>query len=482
MQGEKGFKPRLFYGVNLRDFIGPDHFLVKLDKVISFEWVRERTREYYSHTGRPSVDPVVLVKMLIVGYIYDIRSERRLVEEISLNMAYRWYVGYDLDEQVPDHSIFSKAWARFGKELFCEIFSRILAECAKAGLVTGDALYIDSTLVKADAALSSLVEVSLSPDDYWQELEKSEHKPNPPSPGSGKRHEEGTPFAGEVDTAKMGKRVRRSDAAHRRKKSTTDPDATLYQQPGVLPMLAYKVHMAADYSGIITAVAASPSSDHDSSRLPELLEKHEEAFGLPGYIAADSAYGTGEALTYMQEKGIKTAVPPFGDRKSKTIPKEAFRYDEEKDVYLCPDGNVLRKKSTDKEKNRVRYRAKEQDCAECPIRAMCIANKRAKARTVTRPLTDAFDRARKFKDSSEGRVIYARRKTLIEGLFGQAKTFHGLSRVKMRGLEKVQIQALMTASALNLKKLVLGTRENKPRRFLLVLFLLDKSINHCCWA
>ena len=118
MQGEKDFKPRLFYGINMLDFIGAGHFLVRLDEAISFEWVRERTRQYYSHTGRPSVDPVVLVKMLLVGYIYDIRSERRLVEEVSLNMAYRWYVGYDLDEAVTDHSIFSKARARFGRDLF----------------------------------------------------------------------------------------------------------------------------------------------------------------------------------------------------------------------------------------------------------------------------------------------------------------------------------------------------------------------------
>lgn len=479
MQGEKDFKPRLFYGINMLDFIGAGHFLVRLDEAISFEWVRERTRQYYSHTGRPSVDPVVLVKMLLVGYIYDIRSERRLVEEVSLNMAYRWYVGYDLDEAVPDHSIFSKARARFGKDLFCEIFAAILSECAQAGLVSGEALYIDSTLVKADASLDSLMEVSLSPEDYWGALDQdSEQKGESPSGGGGARSEQGAPFAGEVDEARMGKRVRRGNAAHRRKRSTTDPDATLYQQPGVPLMLAYKVHLAADSSGVITAVAASPSSDHDSSKIPDLLEKHEEALGLPGCVAADSHYGTGEALTYMQDKGIKTAVPPFGDRKRKTIPREAFRYDQEKDAYLCPEGNVLKRHCIDREKNRVRYRAREEDCADCPIRAACIANRRAKARTVTRSLSDVFDKAREFKGSSEGRAIYAKRKTLIEGLFGQAKTFHGLSRAKMRGLEKVKFQALMTASALNLKKLVLERSHSMTRRFSATDYFFDTLVKH----
>ena len=122
MQGKKEFKQRIYYDFNLQSIVPDSHLLKRIDKIISFDFVRDKTKTCYSHTGKPSIDPLVLVKMLLIGYLFDIRSERKLVEEINLNLAYRWYIGYDLDEAIPDHSIFSKARARFGKKLFCEIF------------------------------------------------------------------------------------------------------------------------------------------------------------------------------------------------------------------------------------------------------------------------------------------------------------------------------------------------------------------------
>lgn len=135
-----------------------NHFLRRLDKLVSFNFVRDITRDYYSHTGKPSIDPVVLVKMLLVGYLFDIRSERKLIEEITLNLAYRWYIGYDLDEEIPNHSIFSKARARFGKKIFSEIFAQILKTAIAYGIVTKDGILIDSSIVKADASAGSIVD------------------------------------------------------------------------------------------------------------------------------------------------------------------------------------------------------------------------------------------------------------------------------------------------------------------------------------
>lgn len=125
MQGRKEFNQRIYYNINLDSLVPEDHFLKRLESLISFDFVRDITKDYYSHTGKPSIDPVVLVKMLLVGYIFDIRSERKLIEEITLNLAYRWYIGYDLDEDIPDHSIFSKARDRFGEKLFVDIFENI---------------------------------------------------------------------------------------------------------------------------------------------------------------------------------------------------------------------------------------------------------------------------------------------------------------------------------------------------------------------
>ena len=161
MQGKKEFNQRIYYNINLDCLVPDDHFLKRLERLVSFDFVRDITKSYYSHTGKPSIDPVVLVKMLLVGYLFDIRSERKLVEEITLNLAYRWYIGYDLDEEIPDHSIFSKARTRFGKKLFLDIFEKILVKCIELGLVSKEGMLIDSTIVRADASDNSMVEINL---------------------------------------------------------------------------------------------------------------------------------------------------------------------------------------------------------------------------------------------------------------------------------------------------------------------------------
>jgi transposase len=459
VQGEKRFEPKLFYNIGLLEFIGEDHFLVKLDEVLSLEWIRQRTRSYYSHTGKPSIDPVVLVKMLLVGYLYDIRSERRLVEEVRLNLAYRWFVGYDLDEVIPDHSIFTKARARFGRELFLELFEAILAECMRAGLVRGDGILVDSTLVKADASLNSVIEVDLPPATYWRELESEEERSDDPrgrKPKDGHRARQvGAIFNGGVDPDKLGKRRRDRNASYLRKRSKTDPDATMHYRPGIGGILSYKVHAAADTGGVVTAVSVSASSEHDTSALPALLSMHSKNLGKPASVAADSTYGTSEALLFLQEQDIKTAIPPMPPRGQRgCFPKSAFTWDKEADHYICPEGKVLSRRSKNQKTGQIPYKARPEDCSSCPSRYRCISGKKAKARSVSRLDGDFFEEATGFLKSPAGTKLFALRKTVIEGIFGQSKTQHGLSRAKMRGLEKMEIQALMTATAINLKKLV----------------------------
>jgi IS5 family transposase len=395
--------------------------------------------------------------MLLVGYLYDIRSERRLVEEVRLNLAYRWYVGYDLDEEVPDHSIFTKARARFGKELFLEIFEEILSECVRAGLVKGDGILVDSTIVRADASMNSVVELALPADEYWRKLDEDEENKQRrgPKPKDGQPIQVGSGFKGDVDARKIGKRRRSRKATYLRKRSTTDPDATVFYRYGVGTSLSYKAHITADTSGVITAVAVSPSADHDTTRLPELLDRHEKNLGTPPALAGDTHYGSNEALTYLHEKGIKAAVPYTGKRKEKgRFPKEAFAYDEDKDQFTCAEGKVLRRKSTNRGRDLASYLANPEDCASCSVRTECMGTSKAASRMVTRGFGAAFEEAARFSSSAEGKRLAFLRHTVIEGLFGEAKTFHGMSRAKMRGLDKVEIQLLLTATALNLKRLV----------------------------
>jgi len=293
VQGKKEFNQRIYYNINLDSLVPDDHFLKRLEKLISFDFVRDITKSYYSHTGKPSIDPVVLVKMLLVGYLFDIRSERKLIEEITLNLAYRWYIGYDLDEEIPNHSIFSKARTRFGKKLFVDVFERILIRCIELGLVSKKGMLIDSTIVRADASDRSMVEVNLSPGQYWKRLDRS-YRP--------KKKLSGARYTGEVDKNKMGKRRRDINRLSLRKKSTTDPDATITRKPGAESHLSYKAHIATDTNGIITAVSASPSVSHDIGAVPILIELHERILGTPGWIAADTNTDLKSVLTIFKIK------------------------------------------------------------------------------------------------------------------------------------------------------------------------------------
>ena len=445
MQGKKEFSQRIYYNINLDSLIPEDHLLKRLDNLVSFDFVRDITKNYYSHTGKPSIDPVVLVKMLLVGYLFDIRSERKLVEEISLNLVYRWYIGYDLDEVVPNHSIFSKARARFGKGLFLKIFENILIKCIELGLVSKEGMLIDSTIVKADASIQSLVEVNISPEQYWKQLDKGQ-KP--------KKILAGDFFTGEVDKNKMGKRRRDVNRVSLRKKSTTDPDATLHYRPGQGSNLSYKAHVATDTNGIITAVSASPSSLHDIGAVPSLIESHEKILGAPGWVAADTKYGSEECLKYLQDKNIKTAIKPeTKTNKSGFFSREKFTYDKKRDCYICPNGKVLKRKAKNYTHNRIAYKSNKKDCNLCPIKEKCISGK-GNFRTVSHYDSPCYRKAGEWYRSEYGRVLQKLRSTVIEGVFGQAKVYHGMARSKFRGLLKVEIQFLLTATALNLKKMV----------------------------
>lgn len=442
MQGKKDFNQKIYYNINLDSLVPENHFLKRLERLVSFDFVRDITKDYYSYTGKPSIDPVVLVKMLLVGYLFDIRSERKLVEEISLNLAYRWYIGYDLDEEVPNHSVFSKARVRFGKKLFVDIFEKILVKCIELGLVSSEGMLIDSTIVRADASDGSMVEINLSPGQYWRKLDRKD-KP--------KKKLSGARYTGEVDKSKMGKRRRDINRLSLRKKSKTDPDATITRKPGAGSHLSYKAHIATDTNGIITAVSASPSVTHDISSLH--VESHERILGTPVWIAADTKYGSEECLKYLQDRGIKTAIrPETKTSKPGCFSKNKFRYDSIRDCYVCPNGKLLKRRSKNYPQNRINYSSNKKDCNLCPIKGKCISG--GSFRTVSRYDSPCYHKARGWYDSGYGRVMQKLRGTILEGIMGQAKTYHGMAKARFRGLKKVEIQFLMTATALNLKKMV----------------------------
>ncbi len=441
MQGCKQFEPRLFYEICLEDLVPKEHLVRRLAEVLDFSWVRSVTASLYSHTGRPSIDPVVVAKLLLLGYLYNMDSERQLMREVQVNLAYRWYLGYDLGEEIPDHSILSKARRRFGVGFFEQLFEFTLGRCQDAGLVHGEAVLMDSTVVQANASLDSLTTLRYRPAQYWEQLEQ-QAEPETDSHDSGRW---------------LGQKRPRKDRTSDQKYSRTDPEASLYHRRGQESKLAYKTHFLADeQKGVVTAVASSSAALDDTAVVPELLEHHERRCGTPRRAVGDHLYGSQDCLGYLQDKGIETVIRQRkGGNAHKGLDKSEFAYDSDRDTYRCPAGQILRRRRTQKTDSKAFYSCDRGVCGQCRLRDKCISSADADAvRQVTRFDTLYVERAQVACASRQGQRLLKKRQTCMEGLFGQAKSQHGLDRARLRGLLKMHIQGLLTAMVLNVKKLL----------------------------
>jgi transposase len=453
MQGQKRFSPKLFYNVNLEDLVPQDHILRRFESLLSLDFLYEETRRHYSYTGQPSVDPVVLFKMMLVGYLFGISSERKLASEIRVNLAFRWYLGYDLDESTPNHSVLSKARARFPETVFAGFFSRVVELCVQVGLVQGETVCLDSTLIKANASLDSFVEVKEVPERFIRRVYEENHfESDEPmvKDGTVGRH-----YDGQADTAKMGRRRQRCFVNSKRR-STTDPDASVVFRTGRGRQAAFKGHLAVDGdSRVITAVEVSSGSADDTTAVDPLLRGHLCQLGhQPHQVVADSHYGTSEVYRYLAERGVEAVIRP---RRTNNRPgfltADDFTYDREKDCYVCPQGEVLKLKGYQRTVHRKAYVADKEVCDTCPLRAKCTTSKQH-GRMITRFIDDYYEQADRLVQSERGKQFLRQRQTVIEGVFGEAKSFHLLHRALFRGKVKLRIQLLLTAAVLNLKRLL----------------------------
>lgn len=463
MQGRKEIETRLFYHISLEQLVPQDHLVRRLAETLDLKWVRLATAQHYSRLGRPSLDPVVIAKLLILGYLYDISSERQLMREVQVNLAYRWYVGYDLEEAIPHHSDLSKARKRFGVDLFERLFRDILQRCQQAGLVGGQTVLIDSTVVQANASVDSVVPVlHYRPAEYWEQLEQASESvsDNPESPAKTPvpSPDTGAELASEpaeTSAEPMGHKRPRVERHCDKKSSKTDSEASLFHRPGQESKMAYKAHVMADSRhGVITAVSATAASEDDTAAVPNLLDQHQSHCGRPERAVADHLYGSQDCLGFLQDRGIETVIPPRqGGNKHGGISKREFQYDAQADVYHCPGGQVLVRRRRQDKDGKVFYSAATGICGACALRADCVRSQSPNAvRQVTRYDNGYVERAEAACHSPHGRRLLRRRQTCIEGLFGQAKNWHGLGRARWRGRAKMRVQVLLTAAVLNLKK------------------------------
>jgi len=483
MMGQKGFEPKIFYGLSLEEMVPEDHLVRILSKVLDLGFVRDLCKDYYSQTGQPSVDPVVLFKMMLLGYFSGITSERKLAENCSLNLAFRWYLGYDFDEATPDHSVISKARVRFGKEVFEEFFQRILEICIEKGLVCGEKIFVDATLVDANASLKSLVsrdniiKLEDRPAEFVKKFfeENAEEESNTDGEdkggkgqGYGKTSKESSMEKGKGknktpsrDSMKWGPQNRGMHRSNKDCKSSTDPDASYIGRGNRGASFSYKCSYAVNgYRRVITAVVTTPGAVADEYMLEELLDKQPL---WVGEVGADSIYGTIANYKLCAERGIRPSISPrYSKRRTGRIPKKEYKYSAIKDAYICPQGKEVKKSYYDKKRDRWHYSTRAKDCRGCPLKSRCCPNT-ATLRLVRRVGQEYTDWASLWLKTGRAKRTIKERGRFSECAFAEAKTLHGLGRAKCRGLEKVAIQGLMTASVQNIKRII-NTQRGKDRK------------------
>jgi transposase len=438
-----GGQKQLFYSFDLEDHVPADHLLRGIDRCLDLGELRGHLAPFYSHTGRPSVDPELMMRMLIVGYSFGIRSERRLCEEVHLNLAYRWFCRLGLEDAVPDHSTFSKnRHGRFREsEAFRQVFESVVERCMKEGLVGGEGFAVDASLIKADANRSRS-----TAREEGKGLGDPEHATRAVREYLAALEAQTEPVTAPASI------------------SPTDP-AARWTAVGGPAFYAYSTNYLVDVqAGIIVDVEATPAYKTDEIKATKtMIDRVETRFALkPQRLIGDTNYGTAEILGWMvEEKQIEPHVPVWEktDRNDKRLSSSDFKWDEKADEYRCPQGHVLRRqwrafknlRTHVTKADTIIYRASQFDCATCPMKARCCPNDRVRkivrsvhesARDVARDVakTDGYKQSRKDRKK-------------VEMLFAHLKRILKLDRLRLRGLSGANDEFLLAAAAQNLRRM-----------------------------
>ncbi len=432
-----GRQNRLFYEFDLEDMVPDDHLLRRIDRVLDISWLRDVMKPHYSHLGCPSVCPELMMRMLLVGYCYSIRSERRLCDEVKMNLAYRWFCGLGLEDKVPHHSTFSvNRHGRFREsDMLRKVFEEVVCGCMTAGLVGGEGFAVDASVIEANASRFQRIEgseVDWTPErkasrpvqEYLSALESDNPPTNP------KQKPKAT--------------------------SPTDPTAAWTVRGRNKVMFGYSLNYLMDMeNAVIVDVEATPTRISKEVNATEtMIERTEDRFGLkPDRLAGDVAYGTGEMLGWLANRNIVPHIPVW-DRSRVAVDgkfvRADFEYNKERDLYVCPGGKELETSGTVYDGTTIKYIAKRSDCSQCPLKPKCTTGRERRiSRDVNqeaRDYTQALMETDAYYQSSVDRKQ-------IERLFGEAKNILSMVRLRLRGLSGAKDEFLLTATVQNLKRL-----------------------------
>jgi transposase len=419
--------------VNVFARIPEEHVLRRLNRCLDLDFVRQEVAAKYGRNGQVSVDPVVIMKMMLLLFLDDVKSERELMRIIPLRIDYLYFLGYGLEDAIPNHSVLSKARQRWGQEVFERLFARTVEQCWRAGLIAGDKVHVDASLIRADASLNCVVVVE-------QTLAKLAEAPAGESTAPGDAEPPGP--GGPVNQERV---------------VLTDPDATVVRHRTGKSVPSYKHHRVLDdREGVITALQTTTGCVHESAVLMDLVAQHTEALGQkPRAVIGDSGYGTTANLIALAQAKMRAHVSDLRSRQNNVRQEgiygaERFSYQAAEDIFTCPAGQSLTRHHYHAGRGYYEYRTAAGVCARCPLQKECT---RAKAgRTLKRyEGQELLDRARRQSHGPAARRDRQRRQWLQERNFAEATVEHGFKRARWRGLWRQQIQDLLIAAIQNLK-------------------------------
>jgi transposase len=439
MGRQTGDQSQLFYLFNLERRIPSSHLLRRINPVVTqiLADLREKLEPFYSDIGRPSIDPELMLRMLIVGYCYGIRFERRLCEEVALHLAYRWFCRLDLDDEVPDHSTFSvNRHGRFrDSDIFRQIFEAVVRACMNAGLVKGEGFAVDASVIEANASRYH----GKAPDEIDWSL--PEHQTR----------------AAEEFLAGLDDEDPDANRKPPKVISPVDPCSAWTAKANKRVQFGYGLNYLIDLGpgAVIVDVEATPARTYDEvAATKPMLERTEKTFGLkPQRFAADTAYGTGKFLAWIVGQKITPYIPVWdkSTRDDGTFSRSDFKFDKDRNIYACPAGKLLKTTGHITSGYVLRYTASTYDCGPCPLKSKCCPN--TPQRIVPRDVNeDARDIARALMGTPEYEKSRDERKK-VEMKFAHVKSHHGFERLRLRGFSGARDECHLAAIVQNLKTL-----------------------------
>lgn len=440
--------------VCMEDLVPKDHILREIEASIDFDFIYDEVKELYKEKewGKPGIDPVSLFKIVMIQYMFGIRSMRQTIKEIEVNMAYRWFIGYDIEEKVPHFSTFGKNYSRRfqGTDIFERIFAHILNEAAECGFVDASAVFIDGTHIKASAnkKKTKTEEIIIVAKNYQEQLNKEIAEDRELY---GKKPLKNEDHNDDEDT--------KPPKTKNVTKSTTDPDCGMFHKGEHEKQFAYVANTACDKNNFILDFVLDAGNKHDSVMFKGLYEKILKNFPEMQAVAVDAGYKTPAIMKQIIDSERIPCVPYKRPMTKKVFFKKYdFVYDEYYDCIICPNNQVLKYSTTNRDGYQ-EYKSDPKICKSCPLRGQCTESK-ACQKMLTRHIWEPYmELAEDYRHTPEYSYIYKMRSETIERVFADAKEKHAMRYTQLRGLQKVKMQVTLTFACMNLKKLAKWKRK-----------------------